>query len=142
MNQGEIKQSREILIAVAILFNTQKEVLIVRKRGSAYYQLPGGKIQSSEQPMVAVLRELEEELGLSLDAGSLRLLGLENAEAIHEIGAQVKGYVFRCVEALESKDVRAQAEIEEVRWLSQNEWEDVQLANLLRKVVPAQWGDV
>ena len=45
------------------------EVLLVRQSyGPARWELPGGGIRRGEEPLAALQRELEEELGLSISA--------------------------------------------------------------------------
>lgn len=61
-----------ISAAAAILMNPRGEVLITeRPEGKIwphYWEFPGGKIEAGETPEVALYRELEEEIGIRLDA--------------------------------------------------------------------------
>ncbi len=47
-----------------VLFNPQNELFITDMNGS--YNLPGGTVEKEENPKVALIRELKEELGLSI----------------------------------------------------------------------------
>ena len=52
----------------AIIQNGKDIVLIHRFKGSQeYYAIPGGNIDHGETPDIAILREVDEELGLHLD---------------------------------------------------------------------------
>ncbi|MGV8883625.1 MAG: 8-oxo-dGTP diphosphatase [Rhodoglobus sp.] len=55
-----------------------REVLLGRKKtglGIGHFVAPGGKLEAGESPVDAAVREVEEEVGLTLDAASLRLVG-------------------------------------------------------------------
>lgn len=47
-----------------MLLNKDNHLLVVRKKGSAFYMLAGGKIEEKELPIQALIRELKEELNL------------------------------------------------------------------------------
>ena len=66
--------AREITkIGIALVQGDQ--LLLVRKRGSIAYILPGGKPEQNEGDVAALCREIEEELGCRLDISSLVFLG-------------------------------------------------------------------
>lgn len=55
-----------------------REVLLGRKKtglGVGHFVAPGGKLEPGESPAEAAVREVAEEVGLTLDAASLRLVG-------------------------------------------------------------------
>jgi 8-oxo-dGTP diphosphatase len=56
-----------IRIAAALLIGPDGRTLLVRKRGTEAFMQAGGKIEAHEQPVHALARELEEELGLVID---------------------------------------------------------------------------
>lgn len=103
-----------IHIAAALLLGPDGRTLLVRKRGTRAFMQPGGKIEAHEQPVQALARELEEELGLRIDPAQARHLGQFSAPAANEPGFTVQAEVF-----LLSIDapVSPAAEIEEVCWI-------------------------
>ncbi|UVM60301.1 NUDIX domain-containing protein [Pseudomonas sp. B21-010] len=103
-----------IRIAAALLLGPDGRTLLVRKRGTRAFMQPGGKIEAHEQPVQALARELEEELGLQIAPAQARYLGVFSAPAANEPGFTVQAEVF-----LLSIDapVSPAAEIEEVCWI-------------------------
>lgn len=121
-------------IAAACLLDDAGRLLLVRKRGTLAFMLPGGKREPGESPLQALLRELQEELGLNLPASALRPLGNFQAAAANEADTRVDAHVF--VASL-PHPVSAAAELEELAWLEDGRHPEP-LAPLLReKVLPA-----
>jgi len=104
----------DIRIAVAMIINRNGEMLTVRKRGTAKYQQPGGKIDPGETPLEALIRELNEELALTCSMENFRYEGRHREWAANEPGMIVEAEAYSW---LASPDVTPQAEIEDIRWL-------------------------
>ena len=64
MVQCWILMTSPILVAAAVVRNVRGEILLVRKRATTQFMLPGGKIDSGETAFGALERELSEELRL------------------------------------------------------------------------------
>jgi len=60
--------TRFTVTAGAVIFNDQKQVLLLkhRFRAGSGWGLPGGFLEQGEQPIEALRRELREEIGLEL----------------------------------------------------------------------------
>lgn len=127
----------EIRIAAAVILRDDGATLLVRKRGTSIFMQPGGKIDGDETPVGALRRELFEELGLDIHLEEPVYMGRFSAPAANEPDCLVTADLFR----LNVKsDLKAQAEIEEVRWVKPGTQGRLNLAPLTRDVVlPAIW---
>lgn len=121
-------------IATACLVNDAGKLLIIRKRDTQVFMLPGGKVESGEAPLDTLGRELKEELNLDIDTSELQSLGHFQARAANEPNYWVEADVF--VGSLKGA-VRAQAEIEELAWLDLHAQQQYLLAPLLREQIIA-----
>ncbi len=99
----------------AVIANENGEVLLVRKRASSTFIQPGGKTEPNEEPLSALARELEEELGVQLDAKTTARLGEFEDVAVNEPGRMVRAQAFYCSV---HGTPRPQAEIEELVWVN------------------------
>ncbi|AWY43005.1 NUDIX domain-containing protein [Pseudomonas putida] len=121
-----------IHIATALLIGPDGRTLLVRKRGTEAFMQPGGKIEAHEQPVNALARELEEELGLIIDPAHASFLGQFSAPAANEPGFVVKAEIFLLnIDA----QVTPAAEIEEVIWIDPAGDGDLVLAPLTRDLI-------
>lgn len=57
-------------VVVGILFNSKRDVFIARRLPNqplgGYWEFPGGKVEPGESPEEALIRELKEELGITV----------------------------------------------------------------------------
>jgi len=62
-----------ISVAAAIIFN-QNLILIARRSNgkhlAGYWEFPGGKIEADESPEACLIREIKEELGITIKVNS------------------------------------------------------------------------
>ena len=83
-----------IRIVAAVAVSREGEILLVRKRGTAAFMLPGGKPDPGESAIEALEREVGEELGCGLDHAKCRSLGTFRAPAANEPGFTVEADLF------------------------------------------------
>ncbi len=127
-------------MAAVVLTDAAGRVLTVRKRGTDRFMQPGGKPEPGERGAETALRETFEETGLQLDLGQLEPMGEFSAPAANEPGLTVVCDTFRVkldddAEAVLSR-IQPAAEIEEVRWVSQDELQgNDDLAPLLTDII-------
>lgn len=137
-NDNDEEHLVEIRIAAAAILRDDGAALLVRKRGTSAFMQAGGKIDGDETPLMALRRELYEELALDILPEDADYLGRFSAPAANEPDCIVTAEIFR---VQLSGDVEAQAEIEEIRWVRRGSLDQIELAPLTREMVlPAIWG--
>jgi 8-oxo-dGTP diphosphatase len=105
-----------IIDKVAWIHVRDGRVLSSRSRGKDTYYLPGGKREPGESDEECVCREIREELSVRLRPVTLRKLGVFKAQAHgREPGTQIH---MACYAADFDGELRANAEVEEFRWLT------------------------
>jgi 8-oxo-dGTP diphosphatase len=65
---------RTVIVAAGILIEDGKVLLSRRKQGThlaGLWEFPGGKTEAGEDPRAALMRELEEELGITTRIGEI-----------------------------------------------------------------------
>lgn len=131
--------------ALVLLHPHEPLLLMVRKEGTTSFMLPGGKPEPGESPEATIVREISEELGLTLETDRLSPLGTFAADAANEADHRVIGDVF-CYEGLPAElnveRINHQAEIAEAAWFPYApmpaDTAERQFAPLTRlKVIPA-----
>lgn len=128
--------SPDFFVSAVVLRDEEGRILVVRKRGTSKYMLPGGKIEQGESPAQAAVRELQEEVGAELELELLTFLGEWSAPAANEAGLIVHGHIFEhpWVDGL-----AVRAEIEDLLWLHPDEMavRDDLAPLLVTRVLPA-----
>ena len=122
----------QIVVAAALVQNATGELLLVRKRGTDSFMLPGGKIEPGETPLQALARELREELGTTFQSLQARFLGVFTTAAAHEPDHDVVAHLLAV--NLES-DANPGAEIAEMIWADILQAHSFPLAPLVTKAI-------
>ena len=130
-------QPNILKIASALITNTSGAFLTVRKKGSIYYMMAGGKIERGETPMQALQRELQEELDLVVNSQDIKALGTHQTQAANEANTLVQATIFHI--EIEDRHFQPCAELEEVRWLTEEDYYQVPLAHLLLEFSLPLW---
>jgi 8-oxo-dGTP pyrophosphatase MutT (NUDIX family) len=128
-----------IEVAVALLMDPEKRLVLVRKQGTFSFMQPGGKINAGEQPTAALIRELSEELGLSLSASRLISRGVFENLAANEPGWKLRAHLFEVSLQEYEVPVVPNAEIAELAIVDSNNLSTYDLAPLTRDQVVPLW---
>lgn len=126
-------QNKTIVIAAAIITNENNEMLLVRKQNSLFFMQAGGKLEKNETPQMALLRELQEELQLTILSDQLNYLGKYCAPAANEKNYQIEAYLFSL--KITGKILLPNAELAEVGWYSVEQAEKLSLAPLTKNTI-------
>ncbi|MGV0854203.1 NUDIX hydrolase [Empedobacter brevis] len=94
-------------------------ILSTKSYGKDKYYIPGGKRETGETDEQALLREINEELSVTLDSQTLRYLGTFEAQA----HGHAEGIIVRmtCYTAAYTGELEVSAEIEEMKWLNHSD---------------------
>lgn len=91
-------------------------ILSTRSKGKTKYYIPGGKREHGESDPVALIREIREELTVTLDASSLTSVGVFEEQADgHANGIMVR---MTCYSGTYTGTLRPDSEIAEMVWLN------------------------
>jgi 8-oxo-dGTP diphosphatase len=114
---GAMPSHREIL-KIGLAVTADDRLLVVRKKGGTLYILPGGKPEPGENDLEALVREVEEELGCSLNSTTIEFLGSfsDRAADMENTTVTVRLYAAQLV-----GDPIPQSEIENLKWFSPKE---------------------
>ncbi len=101
---------------LALITLKDHKVLAVRSYGKTLFYMPGGKRENDETDEAALIREISEELNVSIQPESIRYAATFEAQA----DGKPAGTVVRltCYFADFDGNATAAAEIEELRYLS------------------------
>ncbi len=108
-------QKTAVFVAAALLVNRKNQILVAtRPRGrsmAGLWEFPGGKVKAGETPENALVRELFEELNITVDPADLRHL----MEVSHEYpDFHLKMPLFLCRRWADTPEPR---EGQEIRWV-------------------------
>ncbi|MDQ1150582.1 NUDIX hydrolase [Sphingobacterium zeae] len=128
----------KIVICSAAILNPNGDLLMVRKKGSTYFQLPGGKATPGESQEETLIRELREELRFDVLEKDLEFLGSHTACAVNEVSTLVEGNIY-VIKLMATQSFQAYEELVEVVWIEQDNWQSFKLAHLAAEFVVPRW---
>jgi len=112
-----------ILVAAAIIFNND-QILIARrapgKHLAGYWEFPGGKIEPGETPEACLIREIQEELGITIQVDSFLI---ENPYQYEEKQILLKAYLCSYL----GGEIQLN-DHDQVLWVNKNELKNYKLA--------------
>lgn len=112
--RADARDAREIL-KIGLAITEMGRLLVVRKKGTKSFILPGGKPEKGEDDLQALSREVEEELGCSLNPQTVSFLGSfsDTAADLHNTTVTVRLYTAELI-----GEPSPRAEIETIKWYS------------------------
>ncbi|MBS0350166.1 MAG: NUDIX domain-containing protein [Proteobacteria bacterium] len=107
---------KNIIDKLAWINIKNKRLLVARSKGKDIYYIPGGKREKGENDERALIREIKEELTVSLLSETIRYARSFEAQA-HD---KPQGTIVKvtCYFANFRGEIRANSEIEEIVWLN------------------------
>lgn len=125
---GDIYKASGILIQ-------NRSLLVTRSKGKETFFSPGGKLQEGETPIVAVMRELNEELSITVEERDLEPFGSFYAPAADDDTRLLHMEVFRVLRW--AGEIRPSSEIEEICWVTSHVPEGLRLGSIFaHEVIP------
>lgn len=104
-------------VTAVCIYDESGLLLTVRKSGTTKFMHPGGKPEPGESAAQAGARELGEEVGITVAAESLELLGVWTATAANEANTDIEATVFTAPGSWKQADILPAAVIAELRWM-------------------------
>lgn len=117
------EQSSAIIDVRVALYNEEGKILLVQNRGKKFFYLPGGGVNRGELAKDGAIREIQEEVGLTLSKDDLTLLGVINLVIkISGKPTNAVGLWHACTKTVRESDIKIDAdEIERIVWIDPKE---------------------
>ena len=118
-----VYRSMHRVVSKVIIQNQRSEVVMAKvKRGffTGHWTLPGGFVDYAEHPLEGAMREVLEELGISVQIASDDLIQIAERIFTSE-GIQFLSFTYRCEIRDQPTFTPKKDEIEEVRWFTIDE---------------------
>jgi len=98
-------------------------ILLTRSYGKDKYYIPGGKRELGETDEQALIREISEELSVTIDESTLKFIGIFKAQA----HGQPEGVFVKmtCYSGDYIGGLQASSEIEAIRWFAYSDKDQV-----------------
>ena len=107
-------QKIDIYKAAGVLLQDRK-FLVTRSTGKDFFISPGGKVEPGEDTKSALVRELKEELGITVEKEVLRDFGTFYAEAAGATGQFIQMNVL--IVPSWTGEITPMNEVEEIMWI-------------------------
>ena len=115
---------------VGLALLREGKLLLARSRGDTVFQIPGGKVDAQDaDDLAALVREIDEELGVAVIHDSAVFLGLFSAPAAGKTNRMVNVKLYR---AEVSGTPTPCSEIEELRWIDPSAGESIPMSEVVR----------
>lgn len=118
------KERNKAVPAAYLILKKDDEILLMRRQGSGYYDgwysVPAGHVEAGELPLGALVREVTEELGITVDPKDAQLAHTMYRTKHDKTGDRVD--VFFVVKKWSGEIVNNEPhKCDDIRWFSLNE---------------------
>ncbi len=119
----------------AIIENDENKILIVLPTGISTWDLPGGRLNQDEVPKDALLREIQEELGISVEVGNAVFADMWG----NDNPAKIRYFVaFACSLSDPNETFMLEAsEISDIKWIGKDEFQSLPLFDICKRALEA-----
>jgi 8-oxo-dGTP diphosphatase len=126
--------NHDIYKAGAIIINNKK-ILLLRAKGKDAFVAPGGKLEKSEDAKSALIRELKEELGITVEKNNLKEFDTYCAPATGDESKMLRmdTYIVKKYQG----ELKPDNEIKEMLWIDSNIPENVKIGSIFEhEIIP------
>lgn len=115
----------------ALVIVKDNRLLVVRKKGSRDFLMPGGKPKGRESAVMTVRREIMEELGCDTETGSLVFVGaFEDYTSDKKARVEIKLYTGNIIGT-----PKPCSEIDELAWISPKEANSPKITPIIKNEI-------
>lgn len=112
----------------AVLFDGNRRILFLKRNRSAYWSLPGGRLDVGESAQACCVRETLEETGLQTRIVRIISVNSDPRSIVHYPDGNILQSFVVCFEAeVLSGELIHSAESEEFRWCAREEIDSIKL---------------
>jgi 8-oxo-dGTP pyrophosphatase MutT (NUDIX family) len=101
---------------IAFIEIQEGNILSTKSKGKTKFYIPGGKRESGESDEHTLIREIAEELSVVITPNTAEYIGTFSAQSDGE--KEGINVIMTCYKAKYSGNLKANNEIEEIRWLN------------------------
>ena len=104
---------------IAFIEIQKGKILSTKSNGKTKYYIPGGKRENGESDEQTLIREIAEELSVAIIPNTAEYIGTFSAQSDGE--KEGINVIMTCYKAKYSGTLKANSEIEEIKWLNYND---------------------
>lgn len=132
--QNEAQYPIDVQVVTCFLQRGKKILVLQRARKDSQYKLwgiPGGKLEQNELPLMGLIREIKEELGINVSSEAFNFLNT----ALSQIPSEKKYglYLYHALLPSEAQIRINQTEHYSFRWVTINEFRSLDLLTAQRE---------
>lgn len=129
-----VKNMTDLVKAAGVLIKERK-FLVVRQKDRDVYIAPGGKLIDNESPIDALIRELQEELRISVNKDDLEALGEFSAIATGTVDKTIQMFVYIVRKWSGEIEINQEDKVCEFRWINSSDLGRIKLGSIFEHEV-------